>query len=73
MKLDIIRTKTCLVIEKDGKYLAGYGTFLGTVRWDDHLSNAWTTRDKEKALQVADEYGGTLMLFNPILWRTQKL
>ena len=72
MKTDI-RTKTCLVIEKDGKYLCGYGTPIGIVVWDDHLSNAWTTRDKEEALRVAEKYGGSLVLFNPIVWRTKKL
>ena len=72
MKPDI-RTATCLVIEKDGKYLSGYGTFMGSVTWDNHLSNAWTTRDKEEALRVAEKYGGSLMLFNPIVWRTKRL
>ena len=73
MKREDLRAQTCLVIEKDGKYLAGYRTFLGTVRWDDHLSYAWRTRDKEEALRVAEEFGGTVMLFNPIIWRTKKL
>ena len=72
MKTDI-RTKTCLVIEKNGEYLSGYGTFMGTVTWDRHLSNAWTTRDKDEALRVAEKYGGSLVLFNPIIWRTKKL
>lgn len=72
MKTDI-RTKTCLVIEKDGRYLSGYGTFMGTVEWSDYLSNAWKTRDKEEALRVAEKYGGSLVLFNPIVWRTKRL
>ena len=72
MKPDI-RTKTYLVIEKDGKYLTGYGTFMGSVGWDEHLSNAWRTRNKAEAQEVAEKYGGTLELFNTVIWRTKKL
>lgn len=68
-----IRTKTFLVIEKGGQYLAGYGTFMGIIRWSENLSEAWRTRDKQEALRVAEKYGGSLMLFNTVVWRTKRL
>ena len=73
MKREKIREKTCLVIEKDGQYLTGIGAILRTPGWTSHLSDAWKTRDKEDALRKAEEYGGTLVLFNPIIWRTKRL
>lgn len=73
MNRNEMKKHTYLVIEKDGEYLTGYGTFMGIVGWDKHLSNAWKTRDKDEALRVAEKYGGTLKLFNTVLWRTQDL
>ena len=72
MKTDI-RMMTCLVIEKDGEFLTKMGTMFGGIGWDVHLSNAWKTRNKKKAMRKASEYGGTLMLFNPIVWRLKRL
>ena len=69
MNKDELRKQTCLVIEKDGKYLAGYGQVIRMIHWDDHLTNAWKTRDTKEAMDAADKYGGRLMLFNPIVWQ----
>ena len=68
---DEIKKQTCLVIEKDGEYLAGYRTAIGFVYWTRHLTDAWKTRNKEEAMAVATTYGGRLMLFNPIVWQTK--
>ena len=68
---DEIKKQTCLVVEKDGEYLAGLGSAIGFTYWDRHLTNAWKTRDKEEAMAVAAKYGGRLMLFNPIVWQTR--
>lgn len=73
MTKDTLRKATCLVIQKDGEYLSRIGSMVGLMVWDVHLSNAWTTRNKEKAMCKADEFGGTLMLFNPIIWRVERL
>lgn len=73
MTKDILKKATCLVIQKDGEYLSRIGKLVNLTVWDVHLSNAWTTRNKEKAMRKADELGGTLMLFNPIIWRVERL
>lgn len=72
MKQDI-RTKTCLVIERNGEYLSRIEMLTGRVIWDNHLSSAWKTRDKAKAIRMAKVYGGQLSLFNPIIWRVKAL
>jgi hypothetical protein len=41
--------------------------------WDQHLSNAWRTRDRELARMEAAKYGGQLVLFNTILWEVKPL
>lgn len=66
-----IRRATVLVIEKDGCYLSRVELFTGKVIWDQHLSSAWKTRNREKAKQMALKYGGQPVLFNPIIWKTK--
>jgi len=69
-----IRTQTYLIVQKDRKYLSKMGLMMteGAV-WDQHLSNAWKTRDRELARMEADKYGGQLALFNTILWEVKPL
>ena len=69
-----IRMHTYLIIRKDGKYLSKMGTLLtsGAV-WDQHLSNAWRTRDRELARLEAEKNGGQLVLFNTITWEVKPL
>ena len=69
-----IRMNTFLIIRKDGKYLSMMGMLMtsGPV-WDQHLSNAWRTRDRELARMEAAKYGGQLVLFNNILWEVKPL
>lgn len=73
MTKDILKKATCLVIAKDGEYLSRIGTMFWLMVWNVHLSNAWTTRNLAEATRKADEFGGTLMLFNPIIWRVERL
>ena len=69
-----LRKATTLVVMKDGKYLSRINAMIpGTVTWDQHLSNAWRTRDREKAREKAEEVGGILALFNPIIWEVKLL
>lgn len=73
MKPDI-RTETYLIVVKDGQYLSLIGTMaFGHMVWDSHLSNAWVTRNKQKALAVAEKYGGQIALFNKIIWEVKVL
>ena len=72
MKPDI-RRATVLVIRKDGRYLSRREAFTGRIVWDPHLGNAWKTRNREKAHDAAEKYGGEMMLFNPIIWEVKAL
>jgi len=64
---DDIRRKTCIVIRKNGEYLVGYIVFTDELRWSDSPYDAWKTRNKEKAAEVARKVGGVMVLFNPIV------
>ena len=64
---DDIRKKTCIVIRKNGEYLVGYIVFTDELRWSDSPYDAWKTRNKEKAAEVARKVGGIMVLFNPIV------
>ena len=66
MKGDI-RKKTCIVIRKNGEYLVGYIVFTDELRWSGSPYDAWKTRNKEKAAEVARKTGGIMVLFNPIV------
>ena len=59
-----LRTRTTIVIEKDGAFLVGFNFFL---RWSSSPFDAWHTRDKETAQKVADRIGGRMVLFNPVV------
>lgn len=72
MKQDI-RTKTVLVVRKNGLWLSRAELATKRLVWDQHLSNAWMTRDKNEAMSVALKTGGTIYLFNPIVWRFKVL
>ena len=67
------RLKTALIVVKDRQYLSRVEIVTGRVVWDPHLSNAWTTRDRKAAAAVARKLGGTLALFNPIVWEVREL
>lgn len=61
-----IRSKTGIIIEKDGDYLVGTILFSTELRWSKSPWDAWITRRKDHALKVAEKVGGHRMLFNPI-------
>lgn len=62
-----IRTKTGIIIRKDGKYLVGFVLYSKELRWSESPYDAWLTRSPEKAGEVARKVGGATMLFNPIV------
>ena len=66
MKSDI-RKKTCIIIRKNSEYLVGYIVFTDELRWSGSPYDAWKTRNKEKAAEVARKVGGVMVLFNPIV------
>ena len=62
-----IRRKTCIIIRKNGEYLVGYVVFTRELRWSSYTYDAWKTRDREKAAEVARKVGGVMVLFNPVV------
>ena len=66
MKNDI-RKQTGIIIRKNGEYLVGKIVFSNELRWSNSPYEAWRTRDKEQAREIARRTGGVMMLFNPIV------
>ena len=66
-----IRKKTCIVIRKNGEYLVGYILYTKELRWSNSPYDAWKTRDREKAREIARKTGGIMVLFNPIVNQTK--
>ena len=64
---DYIRKKTCIIIRKNGKYLVGKILWSNDLRWSIYQTDAWRTRDMEKARALARRTGGIMVLFNPIV------
>jgi len=64
---DDIRKKTCIIIRKNGEYLVGKILWSNDLRWSIYQTDAWRTRDMEKARAVARRTGGIMVLFNPIV------
>ena len=62
-----IRTKTCIIIRKHGRYLAGVDMLTRQIRWSWSAYEAWKTRDRALAEEAARRTGGIMVLFNPIL------
>ena len=61
-----IREATGLIIQRNGEYLVGRIIFSTDLRWSISPYDAWRTRDKAAAEQVARKVGGIVMLFNPV-------
>ena len=64
---DDIRKQTCIVIRKNGKYLVSRKVTCFELRWSESRNDAWRTRDKAAAADVARKTGGIMVLFNPIV------
>ena len=64
---DDIRRKTCLIIRRNGEYLTGRILGSQDLRWSIYAHEAWKTRDRKKAEEIARRTGGIVMLFNPIV------
>ena len=64
---DDIRKKTCLIIRKNGQYLVGKILWSTDLRWSYSPHDAWRTRNREKAEDLARKTGGIVMLFNPVV------
>ena len=61
-----IRTKTCIIIRKNRLFLQGKECYTNKPKWTQYRHQAWKTRDKEKAAEIARKVGGVMVLFNPV-------
>ena len=71
MNRDSLRKETCIIIRKHGEYLVGSILYSEDLRWSGSKDDAWRTRDRDEARDVARETGGVMVLFNPIIGRTK--
>ena len=62
-----IRTKTCIIIRKNSEFLVGCIVFSDELRWSVSPYDAWKTRNRDEAAEVARKVGGVMVLFNPIV------
>lgn len=67
----LIRSKTCVVIRRNGEYLRGKDMLTRKPMWSGSIYDAWHTRDMEEARELARKLGGITVLFNPILRQTK--
>ena len=72
MTMDI-RLLTCIIIRKNTKFLVGRVLGSSELRWSDSPHDAWRTRDKEAARDMARKTGGIMMLFNPAVGQLRVL
>ena len=68
-----IRTKTALIIRKDGKYLVGKILYSNDLRWSDSPWDAWKTRIRAEARSVQEKVGGEVMLWNPVVGQIKEM
>lgn len=60
-----VRKLTCVIVRKNGEYLVGKVLYSEDIRWSRSPYDAWRTRNRESAENVARAVGGVTMLFNP--------
>lgn len=61
-----IRKATCLIIRKNSEFLVGTIMYSTDLRWSSSPYDAWKTRDRDKAENIARKSGGIVMLWNPV-------
>ncbi len=61
-----IRLKTGLIIKRGPEFLVGRIMGTSELKWSASQWDAWRTRDREAAENVARATGGDLWLFNPV-------
>lgn len=68
---DDIRKQTCIIIRKNGQYLVSRKVTCFELRWSESRNDAWRTRDRKAAAEVARKVGGIMVLFNPVVQQTK--
>lgn len=68
-----IKLKTCLVIRKNGQYLVGKILWSQDLRWSQYVYDAYRTRNRERAAELARRTGGIMVLFNSVTGETRTI
>lgn len=68
-----IREKTCLIIRRGMEYYVGKILHSELDKWSTSPFDAWNARDREEARETAEELGGEIWLFNPIVCQLKKM
>ena len=61
-----IRKQTFIIIRKNNMYLQGKEFFTNKPKWTQYRHQAWRTRNRQKAEQIARIVGGVMVLYNPV-------
>ena len=61
-----IRECTVLIVKRGSMFLVGKIPYSAEFRWSGSAYDAWQTRKREKAEEIAQKIGGDLWLFNPV-------
>lgn len=61
-----IREQTCIIIRENKLFLQGKECFTNKPKWTQYRHQAWRTRNKGQAAEIAKKLGGAMVLFNPV-------
>ena len=70
--IEKLRRETVLILKKDGYFLVGTILDSNKLRWSDSPWSAWRTREKQKAVKIAERTGSEIFMFNPIVGQLRK-
>lgn len=68
-----IRLKTGIIIRRGNEWLVGTILSSNELRWSRSPWDAWITRSREDAENVARAIGGDMWLFNPVAGKLKEL
>ena len=66
-----IREQTCIIVRKNNLYLQGKECFTNKPKWTQYRYQAWKTRNKKTAAEIARKVGGVMVLFNQVANQTK--
>lgn len=68
-----VRLCTVLIVKRGSMFMVGKIPYSAEFRWSNSAYDAWRTRDRQTAENVARIVGGDLWLWNPISGQLREL
>ena len=68
-----IRECTVLIVKRGSMFLVGKIPYSAEFRWSDSAYDAWRTRNRGTAENVARIVGGDLWLWNPVVGQLREV